>query len=311
MWFRNLCIYRLTERFVWTPEALEERLAAFGFQPVPRTESVSMGWAPPLGRDGRALVHAASGQLMVCLQEESRVLPPAVIRETLEERVADFEDRESRAPGRREKARLKEEITLELLPRAFTRSRRIHAWIDPRNGWLVVDSATWRDAEEITERLRACLGSLPVHPLQSETNPQGVLTGWVLPGPAPGDVDLGEEAVFEDPQAEGAEVRVKRQDLTSAEIQGHIRAGKRVRRLAMHWDGRLALMLDADLSVKRLRFLDVVQDDADDREPESAAERFDVDFTIMTLELGRFLSRLIDLVGGEARPHSGTSTAAN
>lgn len=310
MWFRNLCIFRLTDSFDWTPEALEERLSAFVFQPVPRTESASMGWVPPLGRQGQTLVHAASGQLMVTLQEESRVLPPAVIRETLEERIADFEDRESRAPGRREKARLKEEITLELLPRAFTRSRRIHAWIDPRNHWLVVDSANWRDAEEITERLRACLGSLPLRPLQSDSNPQSVLTGWLAPGPVPGDLELGEEAVFEDPQAEGAEVRVKRQDLTSAEIQAHIRAGKRVRRLAATWDGRLALVLDADLSVKRLRFTDVVQDDADDREPETVAERFDVDFAIMTLELGRFLPRLIDLMGGDARSGSDTVSAA-
>jgi recombination associated protein RdgC len=301
MWFRNLCIYRLGEPFDWEADAMEERLTQFAFQPVPRSEMSSRGWVSPLGRQGSTLVHAAGRQFMVCLQEESRVLPPAVIRETLEQRVAEREDQEFRELGRREKARMKDEITLELLPRAFTKSRRTHAWIDARNGWVVVDTATWKDAEDVTELLRACLGSLPLRPLQSDVNPQTVMTGWLSPKRPPQGIELGEEAVLEDPQSEGAEVRVKRQDLQSPEMQAHIKAGKRIRRLAVTWDERLNAVLDADLSVKRLKFLDVVQDDAGDREPESAAERFDADFAIMSLELGRFLPRMVELFGGEAK----------
>ncbi len=301
MWFRNLCVYRLDAAFEWSAEALEEKLAQFAFQPVARTELSARGWVSPLGRQGKSLVHAAGGQFMICLQEESRVLPPAVIRDTLEERVAEREEQEYRPLGRREKARMKDELTLELLPRAFTKSRRVHCWIDPGNGWITVDTGNWRDAEEATELLRACLGSLPIRPLQSEVNPQTVMTGWLAPKQPPGDVELGEEAVLEDPQNEGAEVRVKRQDLQSAEMQAHIKAGKRIRRLAVTWDQRLAAVLDADLSVKRLKFQDVVQDDGHDREPDSAAERFDADFAIMSLELGRFLPRLLELFGGEAR----------
>ncbi|MDZ7811146.1 MAG: recombination-associated protein RdgC [Arhodomonas sp.] len=47
-------------------------------------------------------------------------------------------------------------------------------------------------------------------------------------------------------------------DLHSGEVTAHIKAGKLVRRLALTWDERMGLVLDADLSVKRLKFLDVV-----------------------------------------------------
>ncbi len=292
MWFRNLCVYQLADAFSIDAEQLEERLQPGVFHPVGGHDPESRGWVPPLGGDSEQLVHAASQCLMICLQTESRVLPPAVVREQVEQRISEREDAMGRPMGRREKARLKEEVTLDLLPRAFTKSRRAYAYIDPEGRWLVVDAATWREAELLTDDLRAMLGSLPVRPFQTDSSPAQVMTEWLARDRFPSDLEPGEEAVFEDPRSEGAEVRCKRQDLRSDEIRAHIRAGKRIRRLAIDWDGRINAMLDADLSVKRLRFSDLVQSDADDREAESAAERFDADFAIMTGELARFLPRL-------------------
>jgi len=230
---------------------------------------------------------------MVCLQTESRVLPPAVVRENVDARVAEREDAMARPLGRREKARIKEEVTIDLLPRAFTRSKRAYAYLDLSGRWLVVDAATWREAELLTDDLRAMLGSLPIRPLQTESAPHQIMTDWLAHDRFPSDLEPGEEAVFEDPRSEGAEVRCKRQDLRSAEIRGHIKAGKRVRRLAMTWDDRINAVLDSDLSIKRLKFTDGVQNDVDDREAESAQERFDADFVIMADELGRVLPRLM------------------
>jgi len=302
MWFRNLCIYRLNEPFAFDAEQLAGRLADFAFQPVARTEPFSRGWVSP-APDSEALVYASGSQLLVCLQEESRLLPASVIREALDERVAEREAAEYRKLGRKEKDRLKEEITVELLPRAFTRAKRLYAWIDTRNGYLVVDTAAWRQAEDLTELLRACLGSLPVQPVTAESNPQPVMTEWLARQSEPADIEIGDEAVFEDPQNEGAEVRCKRLDLHSGEVTAHIKAGKLVRRLALTWDERMGLVLDADLSVKRLKFLDVIREGEGEFTPESAAERFDADFAIMTLELSRFLPRLTELFGGELKDH--------
>lgn len=293
MWFRNLCVYQLADHFSLDAESLEQRLQEGVFHPVGSHDPETRGWVPPLQPDGEQLVHTAGQCMMVCLQTETRVLPPAVVREQVEERIAERETAMGRPMGRREKTRLKEEVTMDLLPRAFTRSKRAFGYIDLAGRWLVVDAGSWREAEMFTEDLRALLGTLPIRPMQTDSAPQQVMTDWLANDRFPSDLEPGEEAVFDDPRTEGAEIRCKRQDLRTPEIRAHIKAGKRLRRLAFTWDGRLAGVLDADLSIKRLKFTDLVQSDADDREAESAAERFDADFVIMTSELGRFLPRLM------------------
>lgn len=299
MWFKNLCMYRLQEAFPLDAEGLEQALAQHRYTPCAKMDVASQGWVSPLGRDGEMLVHAANGYLMLCLQEESKLLPPAVIRDVLTERVAEIEDRELRKVRKREKDNLREEIFLELLPRAFSRSKQTYGYIDTNNGWLVIDSASWKQAENFVEILREAIQSLPVTPPSTADAPQSVMTDWLAQDRLPPDLELGEEAVFEDPQTEGCEVRCKRQDLYADEIKGHIHSGKRIRRLAVTWDERLDCILDADLSIKRLKFGDVVLEESGDREAESAAERFDADFTLMSLELAKFLPRLMQLYGGE------------
>ena len=42
----------------------------------------------------------------------------------------------------------------ELLPRAFVRRHTSWLWIDPANGWLVVDASSPNRADEVLELLR-------------------------------------------------------------------------------------------------------------------------------------------------------------
>ena len=55
---------------------------------------------------------------MVSLRREDKVLPASVIRDFVELKVAEIEDKELRKVGRKEKLALKEQITDDLLPRA-------------------------------------------------------------------------------------------------------------------------------------------------------------------------------------------------
>ncbi len=298
MWFKNLCFYKLESEFPFDAENLEQRLERHTFQPCGKLDLDSGGWTAPIGDGHEALVHAANGYLMVCLKEESKILPAAVIKEALTDRVQLIEEQEMRKVRKREKDRLKDEVLLDMLPRAFSRSRRTYAYIDPHDGWLVVDASSWKKAEELTERLRDALGSLPIVPPQLDTAPQAVMTRWLATDRVPSDFSIGDECVLTDPQLEGAEVRCKRLDLSSSEVKTHLKAGKLVSRLALDWQERMSFVLDADMSVKRLKFSDVVQDDNGDLEAESEAERFDADFSIMTLELARLIPRLMAVIDG-------------
>ncbi|MFM1892199.1 MAG: recombination associated protein RdgC, partial [Pseudomonadota bacterium] len=234
MWFRNLLLYRLTAPFELSAEQLHAQLQARAFRPCSGLEAHTLGWEAPLGREAQALTHAANGRILVCARREERILPAAVVREALEDKVSELEAAEARPLRRKEKLQLKDEIVTDLLPRAFTRSHRLYAYIDPAEGWLVVDSATAKRAEELLALLRESLGSLPLVPLQVDRAPARIMTGWLEHG-APPDFELQDECELREPLENGGIVRCRRQALDGNEVATHLDAGKQAVRLAVAW----------------------------------------------------------------------------
>lgn len=300
MWFKNLTLYRLTEPFALSAEQLEEALAVRRFAPCGSMELATTGWHPPLRRDEYPLAHAANGFMMISQLKEEKILPASVVNEALEERAEEIEARRGTPVGRKERRDLRDEVFNSLLPRAFSHSRRTYAYIDPRGGWLVVDSASAKKAEEFVSLLRQTLGSLRAAPLNLQARPPAVMTGWLLEQDVPSDIVIEDECELRSPDEEGGIVRCRRQDLSAPEIRNHLDAGKEVMRLAVTWNDRLGFTLDDGLGVKKLRFLDVIQEQAAEIDASDEMERFDADFAIMTLELSQFLARLVELFGGEA-----------
>lgn len=297
MWFRNLQIYRLTERFDLTPDVLEEALQSRAFKPCGGLDTHSTGWAPPLGRHSDLLVHAANGRVMICQRREERILPAAVIREALDEKVEQIELEQGRPVGRKEKTRLKDEIVVDLLPRAFTRSNHLYAYIDPQAGWIVIDSATPKKAEELLSLLRETLGSLKARPVEVTQAPALSMTRWLEKQP-PASIVVTDECELKEPVENGGVIRGKKLDLGSDEIRMHLETGKLVTRLGVEWEERVGCVLCDDLSIKRLRFLDLVLEEAADVDADDAVARFDADFSLMAMELERFLPALFDALGG-------------
>lgn len=295
MFFRNLTVFRLTEPGV-ADDALDQRLAAAAFRPCLSQEPRSSGWVAPLDGSPESLVHESGGARLVCLQTEERILPPAVLRDAVNQRAAEREAREDRRLRRGEKYQLRDELLLELLPRAFTQRRRNHACFD--GTWLVVDGAGGRAVGELTDMLRKTLGSLPIAPPAVTDSPAAVMTGWLGDESLPAGLELGDECELRD--AEGV-VRCKGQDLRGEEIRTHLQAGKQVVRLALRWDERLEFLLDEDLTVRRLRFLDVVREPLDQIDAADAVALFDAEFSLMIGELRRFLPTLLAWFGGETQ----------
>jgi recombination associated protein RdgC len=305
MWFRNLQVYRLDDRVISDPEVLAARLQDDAFSACGRMDMVATGWAPPLGRHGKQLVHAANGYLMICLRREEKLIPAGVLRQLLDDRVADIEAAEAREVYRREKMRLKEEIIVDLLPRALTRISNRFAYIDLRNAMLVVDSASAGKAELLVTQLRNTLGRLPATPLHSDKSLSACMTRWLDGGQLPAGFGLGEDCELKHPEPDGGVITCRHQDLRASEVRNHIRGGKRAIRLAMQWRERLAFVLHEDLSIKRLRFEDIVREPEQATEADDPASRFDLDFSIMVLELAAFLPQLLEAIGGEASPAGG------
>ncbi len=291
--FKNARMYRLGTPFTLGAAELQERLASRRFRPCGPVETATLGWSAPMGEDTAALVHGAVGCLLLCMRKQERLLPGAAVAEALDERIAEIEGGEAREVGRAERRRLKEQVVNEMLPRAFTRSRRTLLYVDTQAGWLVVDAASEKQAEEAVSLLRQTIETLPARPPEPERSPAGILTGWLLEGGAPADFVPADACELRDIKDTGSVIRASGHDLASEEILNHLRAGKQVVKLALDWDERLSFVLAEDLSLKRLKVGDELLEEIDDGEDPAA--RLDAELAIMALQLRELIARLGEL----------------
>lgn len=295
MWFKNLRCYRFSSEVTLDAESLAEQMEALRFTPCGSNELSKMGWVSPLGREHKELVHAAEGNFLISLQKEDKLLPSSVVNEMLAEKVAEIEAAESRPVRKKEKEALKENITHQLLPRAFSRYSRVFAYVSLKEQWIVVDSSSSAKAEEVLSLLRKSIGSLPVEPLAGSQAIDAEMTHWLVEGPMPEGLYLGTDAELKEPAEDGAIVRVKNLAMDSDEIKSHLANHMRVNKLAVQWLENLTCMLESDLSIKKLKFTDVVKDTNDDIPSEDAMAKLDADFALMTGEINRFIEDLIKI----------------
>jgi recombination associated protein RdgC len=301
MWFRNLQLYRLGQHLDLTPEALDERLQSAAFRGCGRLELTASGWVPPLGREGRQLVHAAGGYIMISSRKADKIIPAGVVKQLLDDKIAAIEAAESREVYRKERQRLKDDIIHDLLPHALIRHTDQYAYIDTGNDLVVVDSPTPARAEALVSLLRATLGSLKATPVKVRQSVSHTLTRWLSGERLPPGFALGEECELKHPDPDGGVITCRHQDLAAGEIRNHLKNGKYAVRLAIHWKDRLSCLLQEDLSLKRLRFEEVVTQ-AETGDADDPATRFDLDFSLMTLELNEFIAQLLRALGGEETP---------
>ncbi|MDX1597888.1 MAG: recombination-associated protein RdgC [Marinobacter sp.] len=302
MWFRNARVFRFTKPFDITAEALEEKLQSDAFKPCGPQETTRQGWVPPLGKHSDMLVHSTNGYHLVALRKEEKILPGPVVKELVEERAEAIEAEQGRKVRRKEKEEIKEQVMLEMLPQAFSKNRRCFAYLAPKDGVLVVDAGSSKQAEDLASFLRKSLGSLPVRPPAVEQAPAFTFTGWLNDSiNLPSTIELGSECELKDPSEDGGVVRCKGLDLQADEIRNHLDTGMQVTKLAVTWDDSLSFVLDEELGIRRLKFGDTLQEKLDDVDADDAAARFDAAFALMTLELARLIPGLLEALGGEDR----------
>lgn len=305
MWFKNLRIYRFSQAFTLDEQALNEALSTNTFVPCNSQDISRYGWVSPanpkdqaIGELGEPLVHISQSYYMICAKKQEKVLPAAVINEAVEEKAAEISEAEGRSVSRKEKQSIKDDVMIELLPRAFTRSSLQYAYIDAKQGYIVINSASANKAEELLTALRESLGSLPVVPLVSKQLPHQMMTLWVTENTTPTNFVLGDECELADPKESGSVIRCKHQDLSTAEINSHLQAGMIVTKLGLNWSQGIDFVLDDQLAIKRLRYEDNIQEKADSSEAQNNLEQFDIEFSVMTIELAAFIKDLVAALDG-------------
>lgn len=263
MWFRNLLVYRLTQDLQLDADSLEKALGEKPARPCASQELTTYGFTAPFGKGPDApLVHVSQDFFLISARKEERILPGSVVRDALKEKVDEIEAQQMRKVYKKERDQLKDEIVQTLLPRAFIRRSSTFAAIAPSLGLILVDSASAKKAEDLLDAARSA--RLPAGtPAEREGRADRDLTDWVKTQEAAGDFHVLDECELRDTHEDGGVVRCKRQDLTSEEIQLHLTAGKLVTQLSLAWSDKLSFVLDDKLAVKRLRFEDLLQEQAE------------------------------------------------
>jgi recombination associated protein RdgC len=236
---------------------------------------------------------------MVRLKREEKLLPATVVREQANERCAQIAKAQGRKVSRRERLAVADEVTQDLLPRAFSRSTTIRAVIADAAGWIWIDNASAGRCEEVLNHLREALGNLPAVLPDTQKAPAHVMTQWMLNGSVPEEIELAEEADFADQREAGSSVKVRGVPLDSEEVLAHLSTGHQVSRLALEWGNRVAAVVDKDLTLRRLKFSDAIRE-ANDELVEDPLARADADFLIMCEILSGLQAALLSAFGGVA-----------
>ena len=296
MWFKQISFYLVNPEKLPDTETLCEKLAAAAFAPPQGLDWFGEGFAAPQPFSPEP-VFPADFTWSVALKKSEKVLPAGVIRDILDEKVQEIQDSEGRSVGRKEKQELKERITDDLLPRAFTRSSRTAAVCDSRHGFLLVGSASANKVENLLSKLREALGGLEARLPDTAQSPASLMTDWLLKGACDGGFELDDSCELKGQGDVAPVVRVSKQDLTADEVVQHVKNGKTVTQLGLVWREQIAFVLTQDFTLKRVQYLDVLQEEAESHGDDAASLAF-ASQVLMAEGLSQMLAELSGCLGG-------------
>ncbi|MFP8965451.1 recombination-associated protein RdgC [Pokkaliibacter sp. CJK22405] len=300
MLFKNLVIYTFSQPFSLDEEKLQAALESHRFQPCSSQEKERLGWVSPLTQNQEQLFLNSQGYFLLKSKRQEKLLPSQVVNELVQERLEKLEEEQSRRPTKKERQDVKDQVTLELLPRAFSRHQFSFLCIAPEQGWIAVDTSSYNKAEPLLNLLREGLGSFPVIPPRVKQSPAVVMTSWLNDATSvPEEVVIADECELRDPADDGGIIKIRRQALDSDEIQTHLEAGKQATKLRMSWQDSLEFMLCDDLTFKRVQASERLQDELEHTETDNRDQELDALFTMSALELNRLLPQWLEWFGGK------------
>lgn len=306
MFFSQVRAYRLTNAECaasLTAEKLEEVLKTKTSKTPGSQDLSTAGFTAPLGKGEDApLVFSADGFHLIALRKIERILPGSVVRDELTDKVDAIEAEQQRKVYKRERDQLKDEIIQNLLPHAFLRKTTTFASIAPEAGLIFINKAGYAACEDLLSTLRECLGSLPVRPVTTKIAPQASMTDWVKTSTNPEGFTILTDARLEDPSDEGGVIRVSNQDLSTEHMLNHLGDGMVVCELAIAYQDKASFVIDDSLAIKKLRFDDILKDQAAQDGGADADGHFAASLVLMNRTMLEIYPALLTSLGGEDIP---------
>lgn len=284
---KNAVFFRVEPGF----EITEADLAAYPARPCGSQEFSAAGFAAPNPDAPDLLVHSVNGYSLIALDIDERILPSSVIKKEAKARASVIESNEGRKVGRKEMREIEEAAQRELLPKAFTRKKRINAVF--AGGLFIVDGSA-KQAEAMTEALAHVVKKFPLSPYKVAQLPTIAMTTW-LAEEAPEGMTIDDFCELVSKENQSITYRTQ---LNGTDIKERLGKGYLASRLAVTTNDRASMIVNDRLEIKRFALTDLLTEEAC-AQTENEAERFDIDLTLYVGELLRAIDCLTKAFGGE------------
>ena len=284
MIFRNATLLSFPIELDFTQ--LEKQLDGHRLKSVGPQELASYGAVSPFGPEHTALTHQIGKGILFCVGEERRILPAAAVKEAVRKKVVEIEGREGKKLRGKEKKAIKEDVILDLLPKAMIKPGRTMGYLDLERGFIAMDSGAVRSTESAASLIRGAMGSFPALPLIAEYDPSTLMTQWLRAELLPEPWMLGNSCELKDPVDTAAVVRASGQELLSDEIGHHLDAGKVATKIALVHGDRMSFVLGNDLIIRKIKLLDLAMSGLENQAIETIEQEIDARFALMHGEFG-------------------------
>jgi recombination-associated protein rdgC len=289
LWFKNLAIYKLTKDIDLSDTTLKSALEDLEFTPCGPQDISKFGFVQPMS-ESTELFYKANNQILILTLKEEKNIPKNEIKDELDRRVSTIELTQSRKLNKAEIASIKDDVILSLLPRAFSKKTHTPVWIDLNKNLIIVDSSSFKKAEDCLALLRKALGSLPVVPYVFSKNVSAILNHWVTENITLENFDFSGN--FELKDANKTSVVGKNEDISLAEFTSFINMGKSVTKIGLIYDDALEFALCEDNSIKGIKYLESIKLQKSELDKDNPVAAFDAEFFLMTETLSNLFSQL-------------------
>lgn len=292
--FKNFTVFRLP-RFNHDAQSLASALDDMQFNRCGSHTLLSMGFSPVA--EGN-LVREAGDYLLISFSVEKKLLPASVVKEFVAEKVAEITEREGARPKHKVISMIKEDVVRELLPKAFGVRKDTLALISPKDGLLIVNSASASAVDRFVTAFVKCVvanGGAEISIISTNQSPAAAMSGWLLGGAAPDGLEISRDCLLKNPD-DGASLRFSKHSLDKA-VADHVNGGKLPAELALTWRDRVSFTLGADMTIRKFKLLDVITEGVEPIEDIVAA--FDADVILDAGEMIPLVGALVDAMEGE------------
>lgn len=282
LWFKNAIIYQLNNDTLLDKNAIDKAIKSVPFTPCGNIDTMKMGWVSPYNDNYHDdFIVDMQGHLLLRIKKETKLLPAPVIKQALLEKIDKQEQALSRKLTKNEKTTLKDEVMIDLMPRAFSKYNHYWLWIDTINKRIILDTSSFKQAEDILAILRKELGALALTPLSIEKPLEQIMTTWVKEKLNFSPFILGDQAELKDPLEGNGIISCKNQDITSDEMMIHFDSGKWITKVKIIDERGVDFIVNNDLTLKRIKFDSSVLDENEDIGADEFDKKLEADFFIM------------------------------